>query len=107
MKIIALERPEAGSLPGPPSDALLEAEARRLWELRGHDIVREAYFRADRREAVLVLELPTVADALQVLESLPLVAAGFIKFDAMALRPYDGFARLFSTPTLERNERTR
>jgi hypothetical protein len=106
MKIIAVERPGAGGRQNPPSDALLEAEARRLWELRGSDIVREAYFGADRREAVLVLELPTVADAFGVLESLPLVAAGFIDFDVMALRPYDGFARLFSTPTPGGNNRT-
>jgi len=38
MKILAVEQPAAGSPPGPPSDALLESEARRLWQLLAHAV---------------------------------------------------------------------
>jgi hypothetical protein len=44
---------------------------------------------------VLVLEVADLAAARAVIDGLPLVAAGLIDFDLVALRPYPGFARLF------------
>ncbi len=94
MKILAIEQ----ELPGALSDAfppLLESEARRVWELQQEDVVREAYFRTDRSDAVLVLECADLEGARQVLATLPLVAAGLIAFELIPLRAYPGFARLF------------
>jgi hypothetical protein len=45
---------------------------------------------------VLVLEVPDLAAARAVIDSLPLVAAGLIDFDLVPLKPYPGFARLFA-----------
>jgi len=72
-----------------------KAEARRVWELYQSGVVRELYFRADRSEAVLILECADITEARQTLESLPLVKAGLITFDVIPLIPYPGFARLF------------
>lgn len=57
--------------------------------------MREIYFRDDQPTAVLVLECAAVAEAIDVLKTLPLVEAGLITFDVIPLRPYPGFARLF------------
>jgi CelD/BcsL family acetyltransferase involved in cellulose biosynthesis len=99
MKILAIERP--GANPDLDYGPLLAAEARRAWELRQADVLREAYFSADEREAVLVLECADVQGAAEALASLPLVKAGVIDFRLIPLVPYDGFARLFASGPLE------
>ena len=94
MKILAMEIENTDAKPeqyGPH----LKAEARRVWELYQSGMIRELYFRADRAEAVLMLECADVKEAQQTLESLPLVQAGLITFDVIPLIPYPGFARLF------------
>jgi len=96
MKILALEH----DLPDVRADqftkALLQAEARRAWELQQAGVIRELYFRADRDEAVLVLECTNVVEALEVLNTLPLVREKLIGFELIPLTAYPGFARLFS-----------
>jgi muconolactone delta-isomerase len=94
MKILALEKEVAGA----PPDAvrhLLSAEARAVWDLQQAGTIREIYFRADRREAVLILECANAAEARTVLSRLPLVAHHLIDFEVIPLAPYPGFARLF------------
>ncbi len=97
MKVLALET-ELQALP-PEAKDLLHEEARVLWELSMEGIVRESYFRADRHEAVLMLEVLDPDQAQAFLGRLPLVRDGFIRFDLLPLVPYDGFARLFGNPT--------
>jgi muconolactone delta-isomerase len=94
MKILALEQ----EIPGHTAADFqphAKAEAARAWELHQAGIIRELYFRADRSEAVLVLECTDVDEAKEVLESLPLVKAGLITFELIPLTAYPGFARLF------------
>jgi hypothetical protein len=59
-------------------------------------VIRELYFRGDRPSAVLVLECRDVEEVRQILDTLPLVAAGLIGFEIHRLVPYPGFARLFA-----------
>ena len=95
MKILAIEK----EIPGVADDAfgpLLNAEAMRAWELYQSGTIREMYFRADREEAVLVLECNTIREAQKRLATLPLVKAGLIAFDLIPLRAYPGFERLFT-----------
>ena len=96
MKILALEADAPGADDGAYTAALLQAEARRAWELFQAGVIRELYFRADRHAAVLVLECASSEEAQAVLATLPLVAAGLITFEVIPLAPYPGFARLFS-----------
>jgi muconolactone delta-isomerase len=94
MKILAMEIETEGVKPEQYAPHL-KAEARRVWELYQSGTIRELYFRADRSEAVLILECADGNEAQQVIESLPLVQAGLITFDIIPLVPYPGFARLF------------
>lgn len=87
------------SVPGVLDDAftptLLRAEAECLWELHQSGVVRQMFFRTDRHEAVLLLEVAGPEAAEEALRELPLVSSGLIEFEIVPLRPYPGFARLF------------
>jgi len=78
MKILALEK----EVPGVPDDAFephLRAEAARAWELHQAGVIRELHFRADRPEAVLVLECAGVDQARTALATLPLVRGEWVE----------------------------
>jgi hypothetical protein len=94
MKVLALGR-DVVAQDDPRFAELRPAEARHAWDLYQQGTLREIYFRADRPNGVLVLEVSDLAEARAVIDGLPLVAAGLIDFDLVALRPYPGFARLF------------
>jgi muconolactone delta-isomerase len=94
MKILAIER-ELWRTVGADCEPYLVAEAARAWELYQDGVIRELYFRADRHEAVLVLECADVEQARQALDTLPLVQNRLIDFELIPLQPYPGFARLF------------
>lgn len=95
MKILAIEHENAG-VAASDFEPHLRAEAARVWELQQAGIIREIYFRADRAEAVVMLECTDVAQANEVLHSLPLVKAGLITFEVIPLKPYPGLSRLFA-----------
>jgi muconolactone delta-isomerase len=94
MKILALEI-EVPGVTGDQFKPHLKAEAAKVWELYQAGVIRELYFRADRSDAVLVLECDSVDHASTVLNTLPLVAEGLIAFEIIPLKAYPGFARLF------------
>ena len=94
MKILALEH----ELPEGTADKFsvhAKDEARRIWALHQAGTIREMYFRADRTEAVLILECASVIEAQEVLSTLPLVQNRLITFDVIPLKAYSGFVRLF------------
>ena len=84
-----------GVLDGAFTPDLLRAEAEHLWELHQTGVVRQLFFRADRHEAVLLLEVAGPEAARVALDELPLVRSGLIDFEMVPLRAYPGFARLF------------
>lgn len=95
MKILALEH----ELPDATADGFQQyavAEAHQLWALTQAGIVRESYFRADRSEAVLVLECQSVDEAREALSALPFVQNKLISFELIPLKAYPGFERLFA-----------
>jgi muconolactone delta-isomerase len=94
MKILAIEH----ELPGATPDGFRQysrAEAARAWKLQQQGIIRELYFRADRSEAVLILECENVEAAQRALATLPLVEHDLISFELIPLVAYPGFERLF------------
>lgn len=95
MRVIALEH-ELKPLDPATAAEVLRAEAAALWALQQLGLVREAHFRADRKEAVLILEAGSMAEAETRLSAMPLVREGYIRFELIPLVPYDGYARLFS-----------
>lgn len=95
MKILALEH----ELPNATAEGFqkyAEDEARKVWALVQAGVIRETYFRADRSEAVLVLECPTVEAAREALSTLPFVQNQLITFELIPLKAYSGFERLFA-----------
>ena len=73
-----------------------KSEARKVWELIQAGIVREVYFRADKNEAVLILECSSVQEAEAMLSGLPFVQHNLIRFELIPLRAYPGLERLFA-----------
>ena len=96
MKVLAIERPVEGVDDPDFTPELLAAEAARVWQLYQDGSVRELYFRDDEDSAVLVLECADVQAAGRLLSTLPLAAAGLIRFEILPLRAYPGFGRLFA-----------
>jgi hypothetical protein len=96
MKILALEVEVVGVKAEDFGDELKKAEARQVWNLYQEGVLREVYFRADRSDAVLMLECDDLVSAYKVIDSLPMVAAKLIDFDLIPLRAYPGLARLFA-----------
>lgn len=95
MKILAMEQDVPGVQPNQFAQHL-KAEALRVWGLYGSGTLREMYFSRERSQAVLMLECADAQEAARLLDDLPLVKAGLIRFDIIPLVPYTGFARLFS-----------
>ena len=95
MKILAIEH----ELPNATAEQFQQyaiAEARKVWELHQAGIIREIYFRADRNDAVLMLECATVNEAKEILTILPFVQNKLITFEIIPLKAYSGFERLFA-----------
>ena len=95
MKILALENEVPGTAAVAFTPQLLKEEAARVWELQQSGVLREIYFRADRTDAVLILECADAIEAQRMLGKLPLVREGLIGFEVIPLKPYPGLARLF------------
>ncbi len=98
MKILAIEHDPPAVTGEQFTEPLLKAEAQRAWELHQAGLIRELYFRADRHEAVLILECAHVDEARSILDTLPLVREKLIGFELIPLIAYPGFARLFAEP---------
>lgn len=94
MKIIALEK-EMSTASTFAFRKYAKAEAKALWHLYQSGLVREFYFRKEKKSAVLILEAKNKISAKKALSKLPYVSKKFIEFELIPLRPYPGFQRLF------------
>ena len=92
MKILALER-EIEGVNWNNTERLLEQEAQHVFQLYLSDDLREIYF-TENKNAVLVMETKDRQTAERVLDSLPLVNSGMIRFEIMELKPYTGYERI-------------
>lgn len=94
MKILAFEH-ELPDAKAEEFHGYAKDEARKVWMLVQAGVIRETYFRADRSEAVLVLECSSVEEAWEALSTLPFVRNKLITFELIPLKAYPGFERLF------------
>jgi len=92
MKILALEK-EIEGVKWDNLEDLLEEEAQFVFQLYLSDSLREIYF-TEEKNAVLIMETEDRKTAEKLLDSLPLVKSGKIRFDIMELRPYTGYERI-------------
>jgi len=95
MKILAIEK-EIEEMTPENTEKLLEQEAQHVFQLYLSDKIREIYF-TENKNAVLVLEAEDKNTAKVILDTLPLVKAGKIKFEIIELRPYTGYQRILKT----------
>lgn len=94
MKIIAISQDIEG-VDWNNAKEILEDEARQVYRYYLDGLIREIYF-TDDENAVLILECKDKAEAVKILDALPLVAKNYIRFDVNELRPYTGFSRIMS-----------
>ena len=94
MKILAIEKEYTGKKVE-DFQPHLKAEARQVWKLYKRELIREIYFRADQKSAIIILECKNIEDAEENLSTLPLVREGLIYFEFIPLIPYPGYERLF------------
>jgi len=95
MKIIALEK-EINTARPIDFRKSAKAEAKALWQLYQSGLVREFYFRKEKKLAVLILEAKNTQIAKRALSKLPFVKRDLIEFELIPLKPYPGFERLFA-----------
>ena len=94
MKILAIEKEFEGKT-AEDFQPHLEAEARQVWGLYKNGVIREVYFRADKKSAIIILECKDIEEAEEKLAALPLVRENLIYFELIPLVPYPGYERLF------------
>ena len=92
MKILAIEN-EIEGVEWDNSEDLLKDEAQHVYNLYLSDSLREIYF-TENKNAILMMETKDKKTAIKLLDTLPLVKSGKIKFEVMELRPYTGYERI-------------
>jgi hypothetical protein len=92
MKTLAIEK-EIEGVDLNNTQKLLEQEAQHIFQLYLSDCLREIYF-TENKNAVLILETKDKKSAETLLNDLPLVKSGKIKFEIMELKPYSGYERI-------------
>jgi hypothetical protein len=92
MKILAIEKEMEGVDWNTLGD-LLKEEAQHVYDLYLSGSLREIYF-TENKNAVLVMETENKQAATKLLDTLPLVKSGKIRFEVMELRPYTGYERI-------------
>ena len=80
MKVLAI-----GHLTGKDITPYLEAEGRRVAELRADGLIRDVFLKADRSGPVLLLNDTTAGEAPGRLASLPFVEHQLVTFDYIEL----------------------
>ncbi len=94
MKFLAIEK-DILNTDWENSEKILADEAREVYELYLSGSLREIYFN-ECNNAVLILECESKIQALQLLESLPLLKMRMIEFEVMELLPYTGYQRIIN-----------
>ncbi|MBK7811131.1 MAG: superoxide dismutase [Saprospiraceae bacterium] len=92
MKILAIEN-EIEGVEWDHLEDLLKEEALHVYNLYLSDSIREIYF-TENKNAILILETEDKKTAINLLDTLPLVKSGKIRFELMELRPYSGYERI-------------
>ncbi|SIO32072.1 YciI family protein [Halodesulfovibrio marinisediminis] len=93
MKILAIDKVMPDATPDKVKETFMK-EVNHTVKMYLADVVREMYFRQDRSGTVLVLEAPSMEEARNLIDKMPLVQAGLIDFDLIPLGPFVPLALL-------------
>jgi len=92
MQFLAISRMRTDLYSDADFAPLLEEEAQRARTLYIEGVVRQIWYRGDKRGACSILEADSAEAARAVIESLPLVKAGMLELEnVIPLLPYRGF----------------
>lgn len=100
MKFLAMSRRVPGVTDAQVA-ALGDAEALAVFRLMRSGRFDQIHFSRDWKGAVLHVHADSRDDAVALLATLPMVAAGLITFDVWTLAPFDHYQRLFKDPYRE------
>ena len=76
----------------------MKRESAKAWEMIASGALRSIQYIKGPVGAVLTLEVGEEDEVKTLIDALPLVRAGLVNVDILALAPYTGFASLFATP---------
>jgi hypothetical protein len=94
MKILAIEKDIEDANWGNAME-VLENEARYVYKFYLDGLIREIYF-TRKHNAVIILECESKDAAFNLLNTLPLVQKGMIRFELIELLPYTGYDRILN-----------
>ena len=92
MQFFVLARRRTESFSDAQFTELLGPEAARVRELYGDGVIRAAYSRQDVPGAILLVEAADLAEAEEIVSTLPLVEKGMLETTIVHVRGYRGFA---------------
>lgn len=96
MKILAVSRLR-GKVEPKDLQPHIQNEVRQSWELYKKDQLREFYSRADGKIGIVfVFECETIAEAEELINTMPMVAASLIEFELIPLAPMKTLEALFA-----------
>lgn len=78
--------------------AMRREEAAEVWRLYKDGSLRVASLRADRKGALLELEVADAAAAQALIDALPAVKAGIFSCELIPLAPFESYETLFAAP---------
>jgi muconolactone delta-isomerase len=67
----------------------MDAERRRVRELKQQGVLEQAFRRADRTGAYLIVDAPSIADVEKAISTLPFVETGIMKADIEEIESLD------------------
>jgi len=94
MKFLAVEKETAG-VKWQNEQAILQEEAKCVYNLMKTDKIREIYF-TEFHNAVLILECGSREEAENILKEMPIAQKGLSGFELCELKPYTGLDRLIN-----------
>ncbi|MFB2981212.1 hypothetical protein [Microseira sp. BLCC-F43] len=71
-------------------------EAAQVWKFYQSEQIRQIYYIADMSGAVILWEGESVESITQEMQKLPMVKQGILACEILPLKPYTGYASLFS-----------
>lgn len=92
MQFFVLARRRTESFSDAQFAEMLDPEAARVRELYGDGVIRAAYSRQDVPGAILLVEAADLAEAQEIVATLPLVEKGMLETTIVHVRGYRGFA---------------
>jgi len=78
---------------------LMKPEAAKAWDMMASGALRSIHFIKGPVGAVLLFEAGDEKEVEARVGQLPLVEAGLVNVEVLALTPFTGFAALFASPT--------